>query len=53
MGYFIGKRTVNKITKNSQNLQQNISETVTNENDQEFTIERYTSPNKDKKLLMK
>ena len=34
MGYFIGKRTVNKITtKNSQNLQENISETVTNEND--------------------
>ena len=42
MGYFIGKRTVNKI-----------SETVTNENDKEFTIERYTSPKKDKKLLMK
>ena len=54
MGYFIGKRTVNKITiKNSQNLQENISETVTNENDKEFIIERYTSPKKDKKLLMK
>ena len=41
-----------KITKFSKNLQQNNSETVTNENDKEIPKERYISPGKRKKKLI-
>ena len=39
----------NKITKVSKNLQQNSSETITNENDKEIPKERYISPDQRQK----
>ena len=43
-GDFIGNKIAGKITKVSRNLQQNNSETVTNEHDKEIHKERYISP---------
>ena len=40
----IGNKFANKITKLSKNLQQNNSETITNENSKEIPKERYISP---------
>ena len=40
----IGNKIANRITKNSKNSQQNISETVANEHDKEIPKERYVSP---------
>ena len=40
-----------KITKVSKNSQQNISETVTNENDREISKERYISPEERQKII--
>ena len=45
-------KIVNKIMGVSKNLQQNNSETVSNEHDLERPKERYISPEKSKKLLM-
>ena len=41
-----------KIAKVSKNSQQNISETVANENDKEIIKERYVSPEKGQKILI-
>ena len=46
-GDLVGNKIANKIMGVSKNL-----ETVTNENDQEISKERYMSPEKNKKLLM-
>ena len=43
-GNFIGSKITDKITKLSKTMQQNNSETVTNEHDQEIPNERYISP---------
>ena len=43
-GDLIGDKIANKITGVSKNLQQNKSETVTNEHDKEIPKERYVSP---------
>ena len=40
----IGNKIADKITKVSNNLQQNDGETVTNENDKETPKQRYISP---------
>ena len=40
-----------KITKASKNLQQNNSETFTNENYKEIPEERYTSPEERQKII--
>ena len=45
-GDLIGSKTADKIIKVSRNSQQNNSETVTNENDNEISKERYLSPEK-------
>ena len=49
-GDLIANKFVNRVTKVSKNLQQNNSETVTNEHDKEIPKEKYISP--EKKLLM-
>ena len=51
-GDLIGNEIAGKITKVSENSQQNTSETVTNENNKEIPKERYTSSKKCNKLLM-
>ena len=43
-GYLIGNKIADKITKVSKKLEQNNSETVTNEHDKEILKERYISP---------
>ena len=40
-----------KITKVSQNLEQNNSETVTNENDKEIPEKRYISPKERQRVI--
>ena len=52
-GDLIGNKVANRITKVSKSLQQNNSETVTNERDKEIAKERYVYlQKKDRKLLM-
>ena len=51
-GDLIGNEIAGKITKVSENSQQNTSETVTNENNKEIPKERYTTTKKCNKLLM-
>ena len=52
-GDLIGNTTANRISKVPKTLQQNDSETITNEHDQEIPKERYIYlRKKDKKLLM-
>ena len=51
-GDLIGNEIAGKITKVSENSQQNTSETVTNENNKEIPKERCTSPKKGNKWLM-
>ena len=46
----IGNKIAEKITKVSQNSQQNSSETVTNEHDKEIPKERYISPKERQKI---
>ena len=41
---FLGNKIATRITKVSQNSQENNSETVTNDNDKEIPKERYISP---------
>ena len=48
----IGNKITNKITKVSKSLQQNNSETGTNENDKEIPKENMYLQGKDKKLFM-
>ena len=43
-GDLIGNKKANKVQKVSKNLQQNNSETITNEYDKEMLKERYVSP---------
>ena len=45
-GDWIGNKIVNRITKVSKSLQQNNSETVTNEHNKEIPKEKYVSPEK-------
>ena len=47
----IGKKLANKVKKVSKNSQQNISETVTNENDKEMPTERHISPEKRQEII--
>ena len=47
----IDNNIANRITKVSQNSQQNISETVTNENDKKIPKERYMSPGEKQKNI--
>ena len=47
----IGNKTVNKITKVSENSPPGNSETVTNENDKEILKERYISPEKKEEII--
>ena len=47
----IGNKIADKITKISKDLQQNNSETITNEHDQEIPKERYMSPEKRQKII--
>ena len=47
----VAKSYDGRITKVSQNSQQNNSETVTNENDQEIPKERYISPEEREKVI--
>ena len=52
-GDLIGNKTADKITKVSKNLQQDNSETVTNEHDEEIPKEKYIYlQDKDRKLLV-
>ena len=46
----IGNKIAGKITKVSQNSQQNSSEAVTNEHDKEIPKERYISPKERQKI---
>ena len=50
-GDFVGNEIANRITKVSQNSQQNNSETVTNDNDKEIPKERDISPEKRQKII--
>ena len=50
-GDLIGNKIANKITGVSKKLQQNNSETVTNENDKEIPKERYVSPEERQEIL--
>ena len=50
-GDLIGNKIANKIMGFSKNLQQNNSETVTNENDKEIPKERYIPPEKRQKII--
>ena len=49
----IAKSYDGKITKVSINLQQNNSETVTNEHDKKISIERYISPEQRQQIIDK
>ena len=51
IGDLIGNKIANKIIKVSTNLQQNNSETVTNEYDKEIPKERYISPEDRQKII--
>ena len=51
IGDFIGSKITNKITKTSNTMQQNNSETVTNEHDKEILNERYISPEEKLKII--
>ena len=50
-GDLIGNEIAIKITGVSQNLQQNNSETVTNEHDKQIPQERYISPEKRQEII--
>ena len=50
-GYLIGNKIVENITSVSTNLQQNNSETVTNEHDKEIPKKRYISPKEKQKII--
>ena len=50
-GDLIGNKIAGKITKVSRNLQQNNSETVTNEHDKEIHKERYISPEERQEII--
>ena len=50
-GDLIGNKTPNRITKVSKKLQQNISETLTNEHDKEIPKERYVSPEERQEII--
>ena len=47
----IGRKITNEITKISKNLQQNSSETVTNEHDKVIHKERHLSPEEIQKII--
>ena len=51
IGDFIGSKITNKITKTSNTMQQNNSETVTNEHDKEILNERHISPEEKLKII--
>ena len=50
-GDLIGKKITEKITEISKTLQQNNSETITNEHDKEISKERYISPEDGQKVI--
>ena len=50
-GDLIGKAIADKITKVSKTLQQNNSQTITNEHDKEIPKERYISPEEKQKII--
>ena len=50
-GDLIGNKTADEIIQVSRNSQQNNSETVTNENDNEISKERYLSPEKKQGMI--
>ena len=50
-GDLIGNKIANKIMWVSKNLQQNNSETVTNEHDKEIPKERYVSPEERQEII--
>ena len=50
-GDLIGNNIANRITKVSKNSQQNISETITNEEDKDILKERYISREKRKEII--
>ena len=50
-GDWIGNKIVNRITKVSKSLQQNNSETVTNEHNKEIPKEKYVSPEKRQEII--
>ena len=50
-GNMIGNKIANRITKVSKNLQQNDSESVSNEHDKEIRKGRYTSPEERQKII--
>ena len=50
-GDLIGNTIVNRITKVSENSQQNNSETGTNEHDKEIPKEKYVSPEERQKII--
>ena len=50
-GDLIGKKVANRITKVSNNSQQNNPETITNENDKEIPEERYISPEEKQNVI--
>ena len=47
----IGKKITEKVTEISKTLQQNNSETITNEHDKEISKERYISPEDGQKVI--
>ena len=47
----IGEKVANRITKVSNNSQQNNPETITNENDKEIPEERYISPEERQNII--
>ena len=49
----IGNKIANKITKVSKSLQQNNSETGTNENEKEIPKEKYISPGERQEIIYK
>ena len=50
-GDLIGNKITNRITKVSKHLQQNNSETVTNENDKKILKERYVLPEEKQNII--
>ena len=50
-GDLIGEKVANRITKVSNNSQQNNPETITNENDKEIPEERYISPEERQNII--
>ena len=50
-GDLVGNKNADKITKISKNVQQNNSETITNEHDKEIPNERYISSDKGRNLI--